>query len=168
MDIVKHNEIAWDKQSSDGESPWVQPVGSAEIAAARRGNWRVILTPTKTVPEHWFDDIGGKDVLGLASGGGQRVPTLPPPALRQQASTIHPNSSQKTVWWPSAITRTSIASRAIWLICPDSKMRVLISSFTRYRTCFPAYSARLATLRPGVAARWALAERIHEPRLFYV
>ena len=74
MDIVKHNEIAWDKQSSDAESPWVQPVGSAEIDAARRGDWRVILTPTKTVPEHWFDDIGGKDVLGLASGGGQQVP----------------------------------------------------------------------------------------------
>ena len=50
MDIVKHNEIAWDKQSSDGESPWVQPVGSAEIAAARRGNWRVILTPPRQFP----------------------------------------------------------------------------------------------------------------------
>ena len=74
MDIVKHNEIAWDKQSSDAESPWVQPVGSAEIDAARRGNWQVILTPTKTVPEHWFGDIRDKDVLGLASGGGQQVP----------------------------------------------------------------------------------------------
>ena len=74
MDIVKHNEIAWDKQSSDAESPWVQPVGSAEIEAARRGDWQVILTPTKTVPEHWFGDIRDKDVLGLASGGGQQVP----------------------------------------------------------------------------------------------
>lgn len=74
MDIVKHNEIAWDKQSSDAESPWVQPVGSAEVEAARRGDWQVILTPTKTVPEHWFGDIRDKDVLGLASGGGQQVP----------------------------------------------------------------------------------------------
>ncbi len=74
MDIVKHNEIAWDKQSSDAESHWVQPVGSAEVEAARRGDWQVILTPTKTVPEHWFGDIRDKDVLGLASGGGQQVP----------------------------------------------------------------------------------------------
>ena len=92
MDIVKHNEIAWDKQSSDGESPWVQPVGSAEIAAARRGNWRVILTPTKTVPEHWFDDIGGKDVLGLASGGGQQVPIFAAAGAR---ATSFDNSPQQ-------------------------------------------------------------------------
>jgi hypothetical protein len=50
MDILKHNEIAWDKQSSDAQSPWVQPVPPAEIDAARQGNWQVILTPTKPVP----------------------------------------------------------------------------------------------------------------------
>ena len=49
-------------------------MGSAEVEAARRGDWQVILTPTKTVPEHWFGDIRDKDVLGLASGGGQQVP----------------------------------------------------------------------------------------------
>jgi hypothetical protein len=104
MDILKHNEIAWDKQSSDAQSPWVQPVPPAEIDAARQGNWQVILTPTKPVPEHWFGDIRDKDVLGLASGGGQQVPIFAAARARVQASTIRPNNLQKTGSWPSGRT----------------------------------------------------------------
>ena len=92
MDIVKHNEIAWDKQSSDAESPWVKPVNSGEIDAARRGDWQVILTPTKPVPEHWFGDIRDLDVLGLASGGGQQVPIFAAAGARV---TSFDNSSQQ-------------------------------------------------------------------------
>lgn len=76
MDVVKHNQIAWDIQSSQANSRWVTPVSSAEIAAARAGNWQVILTPTKPVPAHWFGKLNNQDVLGLASGGGQQVPLL--------------------------------------------------------------------------------------------
>ena len=92
MDIVKHNEIAWDKQSSDAQSPWVQPAPSAEIDAARQGNWQVILTPTKSVPEHWFGDIRDKDVLGLASVGGQQVPIFAAAGAR---ATSFDNSPQQ-------------------------------------------------------------------------
>jgi len=92
VDILKHNEIAWDKQSSDAQSPWVQPVPPAEIDAARQGNWQVILTPTKPVPEHWFGDIRDKDVLGLASGGGQQVPIFAAAGARV---TSFDNSSQQ-------------------------------------------------------------------------
>ena len=46
----------------------------AEIKAAKAGDWEVLLTPTKIVPQDWFGDIRGKDLLGLASGGGQQVP----------------------------------------------------------------------------------------------
>lgn len=74
MDVVKHNQIAWDIQSSQASSRWVEPVSSAEIAAARASSWQVILTPNKPVPAHWFGDLKNKDVLGLASGGGQQVP----------------------------------------------------------------------------------------------
>jgi hypothetical protein len=104
MDILKNNEIAWDKQSSDAQSPWVQPVPPAEIDAARQGNWQVILTPTKPVPEHWFGDIRDKDVLGLASGGGQQVPIFAAAGARV---TSFDNSSQqlaKTGSWPSGRT----------------------------------------------------------------
>ena len=51
-------------------------MSTAEVAAARAGDWQVILTPTKAVPEDWFGDIQGKDLLGLASAGGQQVPLL--------------------------------------------------------------------------------------------
>ena len=44
-----------------------------EIAGAGAGNWHVILSPTKPVPKEWFGDIRGKELLGLASGGGQQV-----------------------------------------------------------------------------------------------
>lgn len=74
MDIVKHNQVAWDNQSNLGQSRWVQPVSTAEVTAARAGDWQVILTPTKAVPEDWFGDIQGKDLLGLASAGGQQIP----------------------------------------------------------------------------------------------
>ena len=74
IDILKHNQVAWDNQSRQAESPWVQAVSPEEIAEARRGNWQVILTPTKPVPAAWFDGVSNKALLGLASGGGQQVP----------------------------------------------------------------------------------------------
>jgi SAM-dependent methyltransferase len=46
------------------------------IAAARQGNWQVILTPNISVPRHWFGDLIGRRVLCLASGGGQQAPVL--------------------------------------------------------------------------------------------
>lgn len=75
MDIVHHNRHAWNKESKQG-SRWSQPVTSEEIAAAKNGNWNVILTPNKNVPHPWFNSLPGKNVLCLASGGGQQVPIL--------------------------------------------------------------------------------------------
>ena len=73
-DIVEHNRQAWNAQSVSGTCEWSKPVDAAAIAAARAGNWSVVLTPTIAVPMDWFGDIKGKRVLGLASGGGQQVP----------------------------------------------------------------------------------------------
>ncbi|MDG2276859.1 MAG: class I SAM-dependent methyltransferase [Pseudomonadales bacterium] len=75
-DVVSLNRKAWDTQSIRGESRWVQPISCDEVSAARAGQWSVILTPNKPVPEHWFGHIADQDVLALASGGGQQVPTL--------------------------------------------------------------------------------------------
>ena len=72
MDIVKHNQVAWDNQSNQAESPWVKPVSCDEIAEARAGNWQVILTPTKPVPQEWFGDIRGKDYWDWRPGAGSR------------------------------------------------------------------------------------------------
>ena len=81
MDVREHNRIVWNKSIEWG-NPWTIPVGPEEIAAARRGEWDIILTPTKPVPKAWFPrltDSGrlqGVRVLGLASGGGQQGPIL--------------------------------------------------------------------------------------------
>ncbi len=75
MDILKHNAHAWDAEVGRG-NPWTVPVDSATIAAAARGEWAIVLTPTKPVPRSWFPPLRGARVLCLASGGGQQAPVL--------------------------------------------------------------------------------------------
>jgi len=75
MNIREYNRIAWDKEVERGNK-WTVPVSEAEIAAARRGEWEIVLTPSKPVPRAWFPDLEGIDVLCLASGGGQQGPIL--------------------------------------------------------------------------------------------
>lgn len=73
--IVEYNSAAWDREASSGNE-WTRPVGAATIERARRGDWSVVLTPVKPVPKDWFGDVNGKDILCLASGGGQQAPIL--------------------------------------------------------------------------------------------
>jgi len=75
VDVVAYNREAWDRAVARG-NPWTVPVGPEVIAAARRGEWEVVLTPTKPVPRAWFPPLAGLDVLCLASGGGQQGPIL--------------------------------------------------------------------------------------------
>ncbi len=75
MDIREYNSDAWDRQVSEG-SPWTRPVTVAEVAAARQGQWTIILTPTLPVPARWFPELTGCRVLCLAGGGGQQGPIL--------------------------------------------------------------------------------------------
>ena len=73
--VVEYNSSAWDKAVDSGNT-WTKPVGPEVIAAAREGTWSVVLTPSRPVPKDWFGDIRGKDILCLASGGGQQAPVL--------------------------------------------------------------------------------------------
>ena len=75
MNVQEHNSIAWDKNVEEGIE-WSIPVSSEEIERARAGDWKVILTPVKAVPREWFGDVKDKDILCLASGGGQQAPIL--------------------------------------------------------------------------------------------
>ena len=74
-DVLRHNALAWDKEC-DNQGEWSRPVSAEVIANARRGEWQVILTPNKAVPREWFGEVKGRDVLCLASGGGQQGPIL--------------------------------------------------------------------------------------------
>jgi SAM-dependent methyltransferase len=76
MDIHAYNAAAWDREVAGGDNPWTRPVGPEVIAAARRGEWSVVLTENKPVPRAWFPPLDGADVLCLASGGGQQGPVL--------------------------------------------------------------------------------------------
>lgn len=74
-DILELNRRAWNSLVEKGNR-WTVPVSPEEIAAARRGDWRIVLTPFVPVPSNWFPDLQGARVLCLASGGGQQGPIL--------------------------------------------------------------------------------------------
>lgn len=76
MDVRSYNREKWDKQVENG-NPWTIPASPEMIAAARKGEWSVLLTEQKAVPRDWFPkDLHGVDILCLASGGGQQGPVL--------------------------------------------------------------------------------------------
>jgi SAM-dependent methyltransferase len=75
MDILDHNRRAWDREVERGNR-WTQPVTPEEIERARQGQWHIVLTENAPVPADWLGDVAGRDVLCLASGGGQQGPIL--------------------------------------------------------------------------------------------
>ncbi|NOX52266.1 MAG: class I SAM-dependent methyltransferase [Gammaproteobacteria bacterium] len=78
MDMIKHNREAWNRLS-DGGIIWGIPVDSETISRARAGDWQVQLAGGTPVPHAWFDvdgNVTNKDILCLASGGGQQAPLL--------------------------------------------------------------------------------------------
>jgi thiopurine S-methyltransferase (Se/Te detoxification family) len=72
-DVLRYNRDAWDREVARANR-WTVPATPEAVAAARRGEWEVVLTPQKPVPRAWFPDLAGADVLCLASGGGQQAP----------------------------------------------------------------------------------------------
>lgn len=75
IDLLSHNRAAWNREVANG-NPWTIPVGPEDVAAARRGDIKIYLTPHIPVPTAWLGELAGRDVLGLASGGGQQGPLL--------------------------------------------------------------------------------------------
>lgn len=75
MDIRELNERAWDNEVKLG-SKWTVPVSSEEVELARNGEYKILIGPTKYVPKEWIGDVKGKNLLCLASGGGQQGPIL--------------------------------------------------------------------------------------------
>ncbi|MBI2786867.1 MAG: class I SAM-dependent methyltransferase [Legionella longbeachae] len=58
------------------QQDWSKPVSSELIEAAKKGRWDVYITK-KAILESWLPkSIQGKDVLCLASAGGQQAPIL--------------------------------------------------------------------------------------------
>ena len=74
-EVAALNQAGWDRRVEERDV-WTCPVSSGEVNRARRGDWSVVLTPNKPVPNNWFGEVAGKDILCLASGGGQQGPIL--------------------------------------------------------------------------------------------
>lgn len=75
-DLMRYTEInaqTIDRWNQEGWE-WGVPIDHDAFARAQKGEWSVLLTPTKPVPTHWFGELRGKRLLGLASGGGQQMP----------------------------------------------------------------------------------------------
>jgi SAM-dependent methyltransferase len=82
FDYQQENAETIDRWVSEGWE-WGRPVTHEQFAAAQKGDWDIVLTPTKPVPRSWFEGLPTPDggltgarVLGLASGGGQQMPIL--------------------------------------------------------------------------------------------
>lgn len=75
IDVRRYNSRAWDVAVELG-SEWTLPVDAATVAAARRGDWSIVLTPVKPIPADWFPPFDNARILCLASGGGQQGPIL--------------------------------------------------------------------------------------------
>lgn len=92
MDFLKLNEKVWDENARENNT-WSKPVSSEEIEKARHNEWEIVLTPQKTVPKEWFpEEMKGKDVLCLASGGGQQGPII---AALGSNVTVFDNSQEQ-------------------------------------------------------------------------
>lgn len=91
MDILKHNEKAWDSEVEKGNE-WTKPVSSQDIEKAKKGEWEIVLTPTKAVPKDWYPELIGAKVLCLASGGGQQGPIM---AAAGAEVTVFDNSTRQ-------------------------------------------------------------------------
>lgn len=73
MDYTEINSKTIDEWIKEGWE-WGIPITHEDFLNAKNGNWNMLLTPTKPVPKDWYPDLKGKQVLGLASGGGQQMP----------------------------------------------------------------------------------------------
>ncbi len=74
-DILERSRADWNREARNG-CRWSIPVDHATIERARAGDWEIVLAPNIPVPRAWFGELRGRDVLCLASGGGQQAPTF--------------------------------------------------------------------------------------------
>ncbi len=72
MDILEHNRAAWNRESAEG-GQWSVPISDEEVESIRKGELNLTLTPNRPVPREWLEGLAAKDVLCLASSGGQQA-----------------------------------------------------------------------------------------------
>lgn len=91
MDYTKINSETIDRWVEEGWE-WGQPISHEVYQRALEGEWELLLTPTRPVPQEWIGDVKGAKVLGLASGGGQQMPIF---AALGAEGTVLDNSAKQ-------------------------------------------------------------------------
>lgn len=91
MDFLQYNRDAWNHQVAKKDQ-WTIPISEEEIKQAKSGKFNLLLTPTKAIPSTWIGDVKNKNVLCLASGGGQQVPVFA--ALGAQVTSFDNSDKQ--------------------------------------------------------------------------
>jgi SAM-dependent methyltransferase len=109
IDILEHNRRAWDKEVERGNQ-WTVPVSPDQIEDARRGIFKILLTPTIPVPMEWFPSLSNCDVLCLASGGGQQGPLL---AAAGANVTVLDNSTKQLAQDAFVASRDSLEIKTV-------------------------------------------------------
>jgi SAM-dependent methyltransferase len=75
MNIVEYNKEAWENWV-EKNCVYTVPIDHESIEKARNNDLQIQLTPKIIVPKDWFGNIINKEILCLASGGGQQGPML--------------------------------------------------------------------------------------------
>jgi SAM-dependent methyltransferase len=152
MNVREYNRSAWDHQAATGNK-WTVPVASSVIAAARRGDWQVLLTPSKPVPRAWFPDLKGCDLLCLASGGGQQGPVFA--AAGANVTVLDNSPAQLDRDWDVAmregLTISAVEGDMAHLPFEDASFDLI---FHPVSNCFvpdvlPVWREAFRVLRPG-------------------
>jgi SAM-dependent methyltransferase len=108
--VVAHNRLAWDREVGSGNE-WTVPVGPEVIAAARAGEWSVVLIGHEPVPADWIPaSLRDVDVLCVASGGGQQGPVLAAAGARV---TVLDNSPSQLAQDQLVATREGLSLRTV-------------------------------------------------------
>ncbi len=141
----------------DCKSPWTLPVDPELVAKAREGQWSIILTPSRPVPQNWFPgfpDLTGCEILALASGGGQQGPIL---AAAGATVTVFDNSPAQLEQDRLVAERDSLKISTVQgdmsdLSCFDNARFDLI--FHPVSNCFtadpePVWREAFRVLKPG-------------------
>jgi SAM-dependent methyltransferase len=154
FDPVAHNRAAWDREV-DNDNEWTRPAGPDVIAAARRGDWSVVLIGYQPVPRDWFpSDLAGAAVLCLASGGGQQGPVL---AAAGAAVTVFDNSPRQLGRDEEVAARDGLSIRTVLGdmrdlgIFPDASFDVVFNPVSNVfcPDLAPVWRESFRVLRPG-------------------
>lgn len=108
-ELLSYNREAWNQAVSQADH-WTVPVSPAQVAEARSGTVRIVLTPSKPIPDDWLGTLSGREILCLAGGGGQQGPLL---AAAGAQVTVFDNSPAQLAQDRLVATRENLEIRTV-------------------------------------------------------